>query len=269
MIHVTNDFLMEVEEAEKECWRTYLSGAQKLPDNPLGIEFSSMSRSTAFLVKASTSQFFNKTLGFGMEHLEYLRPLLDFYHSNDKSCTIELVPSLDDEIVFLTLARNGLYQSFSSVMLYRPLSSPIKSFNENITIEPVNKKETNLLADIHVAGFEFQGEDAEQEYMIVEEGYKNDAFHCFVTKMGNKSISSGSLFVYNDIGVLFGGSTIPEFRGKGSQRALLEYRINEAIKLGCKYLISHTTMFSPSQRNLERVGFHIACNRMRWTDYPL
>ena len=134
MIHVTNDFLMEVEEAEKECWRTYLSGPQKLPGNPLGIEFSSIGRSTAFLVKSSTSQFFNKALGFGIEHLEYLEPLFEFYHSNEKSCTIELVPSFDDETLLLTLAQNGLYHNFSSVMLYRPLSSPIKFILSKIVL---------------------------------------------------------------------------------------------------------------------------------------
>jgi len=68
--------------------------------------------------------------------------------------------------------------------------------------------------------------------------------------------------------ILFGGATIPKHRGKGCQRVLLEHRINEAFSLGCKLLISHTTMYSPSQRNLERLGFQLACNRARWADYP-
>ena len=117
-------------------------------------------------------------------------------------------------------------------------------------------------------GFEFQGEDAEQEFLIVQEGYKHENFHCFTASIDGELIGSGTLYIDNDIGIMFGGTTIPEYRGRGGQKALLDYRMNEAQKLGCKILISQTSLFSPSQRNLERVGFHIACNRARWTDYP-
>ena len=121
MIHISYDFLLHLEEAEKECWKTYLEGAQKINDNTLGIHFSTIGRSTAYLVKVSSSLFFNKTLGFGIEHLEYLDPLFEFYHSNDKACTIELIPSPEDDTILETLARSGLYNCGSSIMLYRPI----------------------------------------------------------------------------------------------------------------------------------------------------
>ena len=268
MIHISYDFLLHLEEAEKECWKTYLEGAQKINDNPLGIHFSTIGRSTAYLVKVSSSLFFNKTLGFGIEHLEYLDPLFEFYHANDKACTVELIPSPEDDTILETLARSGLYNCGSSIMLYRPIEEKIPISNPKIKIEHVPKENTKVLADMHVAGFEFHGDDAEQEYTIVEQGYKNDNFHCFIAKTNSSPIGAGSLFVFDDIGVLFGGATIPKQRGKGGQKALLEHRINKAYELGCRVLISHTPIYSASQRNLERLGFHLASFRNRWTEYP-
>ena len=35
MQHVNQEFLMYLEEAEIECWKSYLSGTQKFDNNPL------------------------------------------------------------------------------------------------------------------------------------------------------------------------------------------------------------------------------------------
>lgn len=268
LLHVNQEFLMKVEDTEIECWKAYLTGAKSIPNNPLGINFSTIGRSTAFLVSSSNSLFFNKTLGFGPEHVENLENLLLFYHNNEKSCTIEIIPRQDEYETLLTLARKGLYSSGYTVILFKEIKESVAFLNKDITIEKVEKSETNILADIHVKGFQFQGEEAELEHMVVEQGYKHENFNCYVAKIGDRIIGSGALYIDGDMGIMFGGATIPEFRGMGGQRALLEYRINDALALGCETLISQTDLFSSSQRNLERVGFQIACNRARWTDYP-
>jgi GNAT superfamily N-acetyltransferase len=153
-------------------------------------------------------------------------------------------------------------------MLFKQLNANKNTIDKNIIIQRIYKEDSELLADIHVTGFEFEGFDAEQEHLIVKEGYNNEKFQCYIAKIDNNPIGAGSLFVHDTIGVLFGGTTVPQYRGKGGQKALLEYRINEAIDLGCEVLISHTTVNSQSQRNLERVGFQIACHRARWTEIP-
>ena len=269
MIHLSPDLLFKIEAAEKDCWTTYLSNIQKVPENPLGIEISSIGRSTAFLMRVSDSLFFNKALGFHNEHIEYIDPLLEFYHSNNKACTVEIIPLPEHKELQLAIARKGLYNSDFTMMLYKDLNEGSNSFEPKYQIEPVNKEDSEILAEVHVAGFEFQGEDAQREYLMVKEGYNSDKFKCFLAKEKGEILGTGALFMHKDVGVLFGGATIPEHRGKGCQRYLLYHRIKEAINLGCTLLISHTNLYTPSQRNLERVGFKLAYNRARWTDYPI
>jgi hypothetical protein len=47
-----------------------------------------------------------------------------------------------------------------------------------------------------------------------------------------------------------------EHRNKGVQRALLAFRLDAALKAGCRYAFSSTDKLGASSRNLRRFGFH-------------
>jgi GNAT superfamily N-acetyltransferase len=56
----------------------------------------------------------------------------------------------------------------------------------------------------------------------------------------------------------FGASTLPEFRNRGLQSALLQARLNLACEAGCDLAVIVTRPGSVSQRNAERAGFRLA-----------
>ena len=72
------------------------------------------------------------------------------------------------------------------------------------------------------------------------------------------------LFIYEDVAILAGASTIPEGRRQGAQLALLDARLNYAAEHGCKIAIMGASPGSQSQRNAEKNGFHIAYTRTKW-----
>jgi hypothetical protein len=58
-------------------------------------------------------------------------------------------------------------------------------------------------------------------------------------------------------------STLPAFRRRGSQGALLRRRIKAALELGCDVMVTATGVAAPgdpqhSYRNIERVSFRLA-----------
>jgi hypothetical protein len=64
---------------------------------------------------------------------------------------------------------------------------------------------------------------------------------------------------------LFGGAcTVPEAREQGAQRALLEARMNMAVRERCDLAMMCALPGSASQRNAERQGFRIAYTRIKW-----
>ncbi len=86
----------------------------------------------------------------------------------------------------------------------------------------------------------------------------------FLAELDNKPISAGMLFIYNDVAILAGASTVPEGRRKGAQTALLDARLKFARAQGCRIATMGAAPGSQSQRNAEKNGFRIAYTRTKW-----
>ena len=61
---------------------------------------------------------------------------------------------------------------------------------------------------------------------------------------------------------MFGTATLPAFRNRGVQSALIERGLHEAALAGCEYAVVSTQPASGSQRNMERRGFRLAYTKL-------
>jgi GNAT superfamily N-acetyltransferase len=69
---------------------------------------------------------------------------------------------------------------------------------------------------------------------------------------------TGSLVIDGGVGWLSGDSTLPEYRGRGIQQAVQAHRLRLAYDAGCDLAVSEAAPGGVSQRNMERLGFHVA-----------
>ena len=74
--------------------------------------------------------------------------------------------------------------------------------------------------------------------------------------------AAGALFREAGIAALYGTATLPEFRRRGVQSALIARRLHEAALAGCEYAVVSTQPGSGSQRNMERRGFRVAYTKI-------
>ena len=86
----------------------------------------------------------------------------------------------------------------------------------------------------------------------------------FLAMLDGQPIAAGSLAMHEGVALLAGASTIPEFRRRGAQRALLEARLDYAQRAGCDLAMLCASPGAESQRNGERHGFRIAYTRIKW-----
>lgn len=76
--------------------------------------------------------------------------------------------------------------------------------------------------------------------------------------------AAAALLVIDDgIGCLAGASTLPAFRGRGCQTALIRTRISDAAAAGCDEVCALTAN-PASLRNLERAGLRLAYTKTAW-----
>src|SRR5579859_489184 len=87
-----------------------------------------------------------------------------------------------------------------------------------------------------------------------------DGWHCFVAYDGEQPAAAGALYVVGKLAWLGIAATVPGFRRRGAQTALLAARIRRASELGCTLLVTETGEAvdgrpAGSYRNILRAGF--------------
>jgi len=85
-----------------------------------------------------------------------------------------------------------------------------------------------------------------------------------LAECNGQPVAAASLAIHEGVALLAGASTIPEWRHRGAQRALLEERLACASRAGCGLAMIYAQPGSASQRNAERQGFRIAYTRIKW-----
>jgi GNAT superfamily N-acetyltransferase len=86
----------------------------------------------------------------------------------------------------------------------------------------------------------------------------------FCVELDGRVVATGALAIRDGVALFAGASTVPEYRRRGAQLALLEARFAYAMEKGCDLAMIVTAPGSASQRNAERAGFRVAYTRVKW-----
>jgi len=87
---------------------------------------------------------------------------------------------------------------------------------------------------------------------------------CFLAEYDGQPGAAGVLCLHDGVALFGGAATVPEFRRRGLQAALLDARMRYAFGHGCDLAMMVAEVGSDSQRNAERRGFRIAYTRIKW-----
>jgi ribosomal protein S18 acetylase RimI-like enzyme len=89
-------------------------------------------------------------------------------------------------------------------------------------------------------------------------GFDDPGKAFLVAEVDGVAAGAGALFLAGDIAYFFAASTLPAYRGRGVQGALVAARLALAAEAGCELGYLVTDAGSGSQRNFERAGFTTA-----------
>jgi GNAT superfamily N-acetyltransferase len=87
---------------------------------------------------------------------------------------------------------------------------------------------------------------------------------CFLAEHAGEPIAAGAVAMHDGVALLAGASTLPAWRRRGAQAALLAARLAHAAAHGCDLAMMGALPGSTSQQNAERQGFRIAYTRTKW-----
>jgi GNAT superfamily N-acetyltransferase len=189
----------------------------------------------------------------------------DFFHSRRAPAAIELCPLVDISLYEKFAARNYHLLELTDVLILDDLAAarmPV-AMSAGVTVRAAKPGESKLWTQTVAAGFAEQY-PVTQVMLDVMEGFYGRRDGCFFLAFVDGIVAGGSgVFAGQGVGGLFGASTLPAFRRRGVQLALLAVRLAWARDKGCDLAVSFARPGSSSHRNIERNGFRVAYTRTK------
>jgi len=276
---VTKPLALRVGKSEADYFASWLKVMQAQPGNPFGIEIRQFGNAVALVNSDATlGPTFNRVLGFGDADAERLDEIVQFYEERDLSCRIDINPYEAGPKLFDYLEATGLHPFRFHNHLYgvpsllpRQENHQEENNQENgvaVTAREIRAEEVALWAEVWHQGYaEALGVPTAMAGQIADatQGlHGQPGWGLYLAFADGQPAAAGALFVQDGVGSVLMGGTLPEFRRRGCQTALLRVRIADAAKQGCDLVAAQAALDATSQHNMERVGMRIAYTRAFW-----
>lgn len=196
-----------------------------------------------------------------------LETLEAFFRSRGADVHHEVSPMADRALVSMLPARDYAPVELTTV-LYQPLGAVqlpgATRRSDAPSARAITKPEMAAWVDASAQGWSELPEvsDFMREFGVVSANSRG--MTCYVAELGGAIVATGAMSVHGGVALLAGASTIPAWRGRGAQSALLATRLSHAVALGCDLAMICAAPGSTSQVNAERQGFRVAYTRTKW-----
>ncbi len=204
----------------------------------------------------------NEAVGLGMASPvdEYvLNKIEEFYDSNNHPTIVRVCPLAHPSLLENIRERGYVLTSFSyrwvlDLSLWKsPFDSPDSRIRVAKTSEEIEWARTVS------AGFADTDELSTVEEIVLERAFFRVANNMPIIAIENGQIAAGGVLeIGEQVAALFATSTLPSYRKRGLQTALLDWRLRYAKEQGVRIATIETDPDSASQRNVERMGFRLA-----------
>jgi len=206
-----------------------------------------------------------QVLGLGMEgsvtalHLEEIE---HFFRVRNIQIQIDVCPLADRSVPPLLASSGYTLEGFSNVLVRR---LPAQQFSldpgADIVVELCAPSEAELWAQTVLEGFVGGAAALEENTAILLSLFHQPGTLCLLARIGSAPCGAGALSIRDNVAAMYGASTIPAFRRKGVQSAMIQAIMRQAIDTRCEIIYTITEPGSTSQRNLERQDFRTAYTR--------
>ena len=209
------------------------------------------------------------TQTFGLGLFEPLTPealdrIENFFLTRNTNPMHEVSPFAGPETLDLLCVRG--YRPFEiSNVLYRSIDAHPAPLPPGVAISVVQSGKAGLWSEINARGWAHEHPEFEEflrgvgHLLVARENSP-----CFLAEIDGQPAAAAALSIHKDVALFAGAATVPEYRRRGLQSALLAERMRFAAAQGCDLAMMVAEVGSSSQRNAERQGFRVAYTRLKW-----
>ena len=269
---LTTTLFRSIASCEINAWQDMYSAAGHEFSDQFGIKVFSMGSACISLAKNIDILAFNRVIGLGLFQTateEMVDNIISKYkNAGIKRFFIQIHPEAAPPKLKDWFAKRNIVHYNNWVKHYRGVENPPVVETELEIREVKSKDDVDRFGEIITLSFEWPDEMRLWfEHLVGRKCWKT-----YLALEGDKAVAAASMYVKDDCGWLSFASTLPGYRGKGAQTALIARRIQDAAELGCKVLTVETAedneeKRSQSLQNIQKMGFEVAFIRPNflWT----
>ena len=190
--------------------------------------------------------------------------LEEFYFSRKEPVRVETCPLADGSLIEHYRERGYHVSEFSNVMVWPVEKAVHAAIPAEMEISRVAAGEIDLWTLTVAQGFAEHFPVTQELLDVMRLFASGKNTECYLARIKGKVVGGATLAVRRRIAGLFGASTLPAYRKRGVQTALLETRMERAAELGCELAMSLAQPGSASQRNITRQGFRTLYTRVKF-----
>jgi GNAT superfamily N-acetyltransferase len=257
------DFARRVEMSEAVAGRGCAEALKRLrPEFPVAIE----NIGGGIALFAGPDSPVTQVIGVGLNGEVSdadLDHLTEFFLSRGAPAAAELCPLVDMKLYERFAARGYKVLEVSDMMYLELKSFAPAAFAPGVTVRVAAVEELTLWTRTVAQGFA-ESYPVTPELLDVMEGFAHRPNAAsFLAYIDGEVAGGGAASTYEGVGGLFGASTLPAFRRRGVQSALLSARLAWTAAQGCDLAVSISNPASASHRNMERFGLRVAYTRTK------
>ena len=187
-----------------------------------------------------------------------------FYRERKAPAQVDLTPMHAPEIFEMFKRRGYAIAELNNVLCRRlDAAEKLALVPAGFEIRRSSREEAEVAGAIVESAFFPEG--APESFRgLIAPLYQMDNALAFVATNEGKPVACGTGIVVPEhrVFALSGAGTLADYRGRGLQTALLQARMQAAVKAGCEYAVVVTQGGTTSERNVERLGFRVAYSKV-------
>lgn len=261
-VRLASHFLRDLERIEIDVWNKFYRYAKKEVPGSGGIDVRKQKFLSVLMASRLDILAMNRVIGLGLGNPatdKQIENIVSFYKKAGVSRFFaQLHPLAQPESLPEMLKNQGFSHYNNWVKLYRKIDAPLPE-PVQLEIREIGPEEGKAFAEIVAAGFDWP----DSIIPMISPVIGKPGWHFYMAYNDGAPIATGANYIDGRYCWIDFAATLPGYRGKGAQTALAVRRIEDAKKLGCKWLVVETAQQTPekeapSYRNMIRLGFNVA-----------
>lgn len=236
----------------------------------------------------SPGSWANEACGLGLDGAvsdAELDRLVAWYGQRGSPARVEVAAHADPSLIAGLAARGFALRAFENVFaLDLPAAEELDAraraaLPPEVRIDPLDPGDAaavDALIDVQTSGFPPRlrpdgslGPIEDDAAALVHRAVMHPRTRSFLAIHAGRAIACGGQEIAPPISCLFGATTLPEFRRRGVQLALIAARLALARRSGCAIGVIHTRPGIATERNIRRLGGELAYTKVVLDNAPL